>query len=55
MAKGRRPIRARGGKMHPLFIELYLGEESADSAEERKKERQARSKSNTRRQVIRHS
>ena len=42
MAKGERPTRERSGKMHQLFIDLYLSDDSDGSAEERKAGRKAR-------------
>jgi hypothetical protein len=48
MTQGERSIRGRGGKMHPLFIELYLSGDPDDSDEaeewraERKRARERR-------------
>lgn len=56
MTQDGRPIRARSGKMHPLFIDLYLNsdsDDSDDSAEERHAERQARRRSILQKRVTR--
>jgi hypothetical protein len=51
MAKGRRPIRDRGRKMNPIFVDLYLsGDEEAEEAEEAKA---ARRRSNLRKRLTR--
>jgi hypothetical protein len=41
MAQGGHSNRDRGGKLHPLFVELYMSDDSADSdeAEERRASR----------------
>jgi hypothetical protein len=36
MAQDARATRRRGGKMHPLFIELYLSGDSGDAEEKRR-------------------
>lgn len=34
-----RPNRGRGGKMHPLFVELYLSSDPDDAPEQRRAKR----------------
>jgi hypothetical protein len=41
MAPGKKPIKDRSGKIHPLFIELYLSDDSDDS-DDAQGERRAR-------------
>ena len=36
MAPGKKPIKDRSGKIHPLFIELYLSDDSDDAQGERR-------------------
>jgi hypothetical protein len=44
MTQGGHSIRGRGGKLHPLFIELYMSNDSDDSDEAEEERRAARAR-----------
>jgi hypothetical protein len=52
MAQGGRSIQGRGGKMHPLFIELYLSGDPDDSDEAEEERRTERNRARERRRVL---
>jgi hypothetical protein len=44
MTQGGHSNRGRGGKLHPLFIELYMSNDSDDSDEAEEERRAARAR-----------
>jgi hypothetical protein len=52
MTQGGRSIRGRGGKMHPLFIELYLSGDPDDSDEAEEEWRAERKRARERRRML---
>ncbi len=52
MTQGERSIRGRGGKMSPLFVELYLGSDPDDSDEAEQEWRTERARARSRRRTL---
>jgi hypothetical protein len=52
MTQDGRSIRGSGGKMHPLFVELYLGGDPEDSDEAGEERRTERARARQRRRVL---
>jgi hypothetical protein len=52
MTQGGRSIRGHGGKMHPLFVELYLSGDLDDSDEAEEERRTERTRARERRRIL---
>lgn len=52
MTQDGRSIRGHGGKMHPLFIELYLSGDPDGSGEEEEERRTERARARERRRIL---
>jgi hypothetical protein len=52
MTQNEHSIRGRGGKMHPLFVELYMSGDLDDSDEAEEERKTERARARQRRRIL---